>query len=348
MVERFNLTDDYSISRVINGCWQLSVGHSIKSQLDKEDIMKAFTMLVERGFTTFDCADIYTGAEEFLGEFSERLKKITSINDKRIQIHTKYVPDKDKLGNIKFEDTKTIITRSLTRLKKDTLDLVQFHWWDYEVDGMLDTFAHLERLKEEGYIRNLALTNFDTEHIAMIKAANFKIVSCQTQYSLLDRRPEKGFIDYCQAQGISQLCYGTLAGGLISERYIGVDDVDPDNRSQVKYKQIIEEGIGWDNYQNVLVILKTIADKHKVDLPQVAVRYILDRKGVGATIIGTRSSRHVLANEKIFSFKLDDDDISKIELFLAKTKILAGDCYELERSDPKFKSIIKTNLNKEK
>lgn len=345
MVERFNLTKDYSISRVINGCWQLSDGHALKSKLDRADIMKGFTMLVEKGFTTFDCADIYTGAEEFLGEFSDQLKNISTISSNQIQVHTKYVPDMDKLSNLKFEDTKAIITRSLSRLRKDTLDLVQFHWWDYQVEGMIETLGYLQRLKEEGYIRHLALTNFDTEQITKIVNAGIDIVSCQTQYSLVDRRPEKGLITYCQDQGIAQLCYGTLAGGLMSEKFIGASSIDPDNRSQVKYTQVIEEGMGWDNYQRLLLILQNIANKHNVSIANVAVRYILDRVGVGAVIIGTRSSRHVVSNEKIFSFLLDNEDIKTIESFLSKTNILDGDCYQLERESPKFKSIIKTNLN---
>ena len=75
MVERYKLAEDYTIARVINGCWQLSEGHSLTKELDMQDVKKAFHMLAERGFTTFDCADIYTGTEEFLGEFLTELKQ---------------------------------------------------------------------------------------------------------------------------------------------------------------------------------------------------------------------------------------------------------------------------------
>ena len=59
MAERLELAKDYSISRVINGCWQLSEGHSLQATLDMQDVMKAFHMLAERGFTTFDCRYLY-------------------------------------------------------------------------------------------------------------------------------------------------------------------------------------------------------------------------------------------------------------------------------------------------
>ena len=71
---RITLANGYSFSRVINGCWQLSEGHSLSGALDMDDVMRAFHMLVERGFTTFDCADIYTGAEDFIGRFVRELK----------------------------------------------------------------------------------------------------------------------------------------------------------------------------------------------------------------------------------------------------------------------------------
>ena len=87
MVEKFELAKDYKISRVINGCWQLSEGHSLTAQLDKQDIMLAFNLLAEKGFTTFDCADIYTGAEEFLGQFIKQLKNGSNITPDDIQIH---------------------------------------------------------------------------------------------------------------------------------------------------------------------------------------------------------------------------------------------------------------------
>ena len=67
--ERYVFKDGYSIPRVLNGCWQMSLGHSLNGPLDMADVKKGFYDLKARGFTAFDCADIYTGAEEFIGEF---------------------------------------------------------------------------------------------------------------------------------------------------------------------------------------------------------------------------------------------------------------------------------------
>ena len=347
MVERIELTDGYSISRVINGSWQLSKGHKLNGQLDLSDIMRAYNVLAEKGFTTFDCADIYTGAEEFLGEFVSQLKNNSALGPHSIQIHTKFVPDINILKDIDFKYTEKIIDRSLKRLRRDELDLVQFHWWDYDIHGCVETARYLQTLKEKGKIRNIAVTNFDTEHLKELVDAGIEIVSCQTQYSLLDRRPEKGFIEYCRSNGILQLCYGTIAGGFLSEKWLdsAIPEI-PDNRSQVKYQLIIEESMGWEKYQQLLELLKNIARKHEVGIANVAAKYILNKQGVGAVIIGTRSSRHIASNEKIFAFELFEDDVKKIDAFLEPISIIQGEPFGLERTvGSKFRNSMKMNIN---
>ena len=91
----------------------------------------------------------------------------------------------DILSQVDYQYTERIIDRSLRRLNRDVLDLVQFHWWDYDTPGCLDTAGYLYRLKEKGKIRNIGVTNFDTEHFAEIVEAGIPIVSIQTQYSVL-------------------------------------------------------------------------------------------------------------------------------------------------------------------
>lgn len=60
-IARTQLTADYSIPKIINGGWQLATGHALAHALDMKDAHNAFAELLDRGFDTFDCADIYTG-----------------------------------------------------------------------------------------------------------------------------------------------------------------------------------------------------------------------------------------------------------------------------------------------
>ncbi|MDR1961883.1 MAG: aldo/keto reductase [Gracilibacteraceae bacterium] len=348
MSERFQLAEGYTISRVINGCWQLSEGHSLGAKLDMKDVMAAFHILVEKGFTTFDCADIYTGAEDFLGEFVLQLRRSKSFSADDIQIHTKFVPDINLLGDLDYAYTEKIIDRSLKRLNRDALDLVQFHWWDFDVPGCVEAAGYLCRLKEKGKIRHVAVTNFDTEHLAEIVDSGIPLVSCQSQYSLLDRRPEKKLLEYCRSKGISLLCYGTLSGGLIAEKWMGQTEIQPETRSHVKYLQVLENTLTFDGYQELLLLLRDISGKYSVGLSQIATKYILNQQGVGAAIVGVRNSRHVSDNANIFSFELEPADMEKIRRFLDKYPMLDGDPFVLERTPgSKYRNIMKMNLNDE-
>ena len=345
MDKKLKLSNGYTCNRVINGCWQLSAEHCLQGKLDFDDAMNAFHMLVERGFTTFDCADIYTGVEEFIGKFVLELMKSNSYTHDTIQIHTKYVPDLKDLANVDFKYTEKVIDRSLERLHRDALDLVQFHWWDWEVPGYLDVIDDLYTLQKKGKIRNVGMCNFDTKHLKEVVDAGFHPVSNQTQYSVIDRRPEKQLVQFSEANDIKSFCYGTLSGGFLSEKWIG-KEYNAENRSLEKYNLVISETIGWDGYQKLLLMLQEIAQKHNVSIANVATQYILTRPSVGACMVGVRSSRHVESNQKIFEFELDAEDLLRIESFVKQFPMLDGDPFDMERAPGKFKNIMKMNLGK--
>lgn len=348
MGEKFELAPGYNINRVINGCWQLSAGHSLDGALDMKDVMLAFNELYEQGFTTFDCADIYTGAEEFIGSFVKELKDSHRYTPDCVQIHTKYVPDINILSTLDFAFTESIIDRSLKRLNRETLDLVQFHWWDYDVPGCIETAGHLVRLQEKGKIRCIGVTNFDTEHLKLLVDAGIPVVSCQSQYSVFDRRVQKKMLPYCRENGIKLICYGTLAGGFLSTKYIGHEPGAPETRSQVKYMQVIEDSLGWDGYQRLLSLLGGIAEKHGVSISNVATKYILSQPGVAAAIVGVRNSRHVKQNAQIFDFALSPDELSEIRAFIDSYGTLDGEPFELERTiGSKYRNIMHMNVNEE-
>ncbi len=346
---RITLDNGYSFSRVINGGWQLSAEHCLKGKLDIDDAIRAFHMLKERGLTTFDCADIYTGVEEILGRFVDELRAAGNYSHDDIQIHTKFVPDLNILDKVDLAYTEKVVDRSLMRMHRDCLDLVQFHWWDYEVPGMMETAFDLVKLKEKGKIRNIAMCNFDAEHLKMMVDAGIPVVSDQAQYSVFDRRPERALLRYAREHDVYCFCYGALAGGFLSERWIGVkrEDLEPETRSHVKYLQIIEDSLGWDGFQKILLLLKDIADAHQVSIANVAVRYILDQPGVGAVMVGCRSSRHVEDNARLFEFDLTEEELGRIRAFIERYPTPEGEPFALERTPgSRYRNIMKMNLNK--
>lgn len=348
MVNKVTLSSGYQISQVIKGGWQLAGGHG---KIDSKQAVEDMFAYVDAGITTFDCADIYTGVEEMIGEFRRQYKdKYGESGLQKIHIHTKFVPDIDKLDVIDEKYVETIIDRSLVRLGVDQLDLVQYHWWDYGVSHYVEVAHHLKTMQKKGKINNLAVTNFDVPRLREIVESGVKIVSSQNQYSVLDQRPENGLVTYCQNNDIKLLCYGTVAGGFLSERYLGQPEpAEPlENRSLVKYKLIIDDFGGWELFQELLQALKVIADKYGVSLTNVANRYVLDKPQVAGIIVGARNVEHLPDTLQVFDFALDEQDRDMIGGVIRKAHGPKGDTYSLEREKGgRHASIMKYNLNKE-
>jgi aryl-alcohol dehydrogenase-like predicted oxidoreductase len=325
LIPRFALSGDYTISRIIKGGWHLAGDHGV---IDPDQAQRDMAAFVDAGITTFDCADIYTGVEQLIGSF----RRAYPSHAKRVQVHTKFVPDLSDLQVVDRAYVETIIDRSLTRLGQERLDLVQFHWWDFTIPRFVETALELDRLRRAGKIARIGLTNFDVPHVAQLLDAGVPVTAHQIQYSLLDDRPNLGMVEYCGSKNIALLCYGTVSGGFLSERWLGKPAPrDLSNRSLIKYKLIIDDFGGWDLYQELLRALQGIALKHGVDIASVASRAILDRVQVAAAIVGAINTSHLAAHERIAALRLDAGDLSSIDAVTRLRKGPLGDIYQLER-----------------
>ncbi len=347
-IERIQLKTDYSISRIIKGGWHLAGGHGNIDESNAIADMKAF---VEAGITTFDCADIYTGVEILIGKFLKQYKSAFLSGDlPEVQIHTKYVPDYNALSTVTLKDTTKIIDRSLRRLGADTLDLVQFSWWDYNVPRYVETAHHLAHLQKAGKIKHIGLTNFDGKHVNEILESGVSVLTNQVQYSLLDQRVEKDSNTIMEKYGIKYLCYGVVAGGFLSDKYLSVPEPLPplENRSLVKYRLMIDEFGGYELFKEALQILKSIADQYNVGIAEIATKYILQKELVGATIIGARNSEHLSKLKLLNSFNLNDSNLKQLKIIIDQSQGPNGAFYELERDkNGKHGSIMRYNLNED-
>jgi aryl-alcohol dehydrogenase-like predicted oxidoreductase len=347
-MERIELQPGYSISRVIKGGWHLAGGHgSIDEQTAVQDMLK----FVEAGITTFDCADIYTGVEELIGKFlKQQADAFKSGSLPAVQVHTKYVPDYNTLASLTKADVEKSIDRSLHRLGVEQLDLVQFHWWDYQFPKYLETALHLSELQKAGKIRFVGVTNFNAGKVQEMLDAGVTIASNQVQYSVLDRRVETDMTALAEKENIPYLCYGTVAGGFLSDRYFGAPEPEPpfENRSLTKYRLIIEEFGSYELFQNLLGTLKTIANKHDVNIAEVACRYIMQKPMVAGIIVGARNSKHLRRLQALDTFQLDEEDLAIIEQITSQGQGPNGPFYDLERDKTgKHGAIMKYNLNED-
>ncbi|MFL6471308.1 MAG: aldo/keto reductase, partial [Nitrososphaeraceae archaeon] len=326
----YKLAPDLTVCRIVNGMWQVAGGHGrIDHELAIEDMVKYH----EAGFTSWDLADIYGPAEDFVGEFRRKLLALKGKEEElnRIQALTKWVPQPVRITRSIVNES---IQRSLRRMSVNSLDLLQFHWWDYNNPYYMDALKYLSDLLYKGIIKHIGITNFDTKRMQMMLDSDIRIVSNQVQYSIIDRRPEVKMIPFCLDHNISLLAYGSICGGLLSERYLG--RIEPsaaelNTLSLRKYKQMIDAWGGWNLFQELLSTLKRIAQKHNVSIANVATRYILDRPAVAGVIIGVRLGiiDHRNNNAQVFNFSMDKTDCADIDAVCTHSNNLfdiIGDC----------------------
>lgn len=315
--------------RVLNGMWQVSGAHGA---IDPAAALNDMIAYHQAGFTTWDLADHYGPAEDFIGAF--RLRLAREVGQAALREHlafTKWVP---RPGHMARATVEQAVALSLRRMGVDALDMLQFHWWDYAHPAFLDALRHLHALHQQGVIRALALTNFDSERLRRICEMGIGIVSNQVQYSLIDRRPERAMADVCAMHDVKLLAYGSLCGGLLSERYL--DRPEPtraelQTASLRKYKQMIDTWGDWDLFQQLLHTCQRVAARHAVSIANVAVRFILDRPSIAGVIAGTRLgvSEHRAERARVFSFALEADDVAALDAASGKGRNLftiIGDC----------------------
>ncbi len=329
-IERCELAPGFSISRVLTGLWQIA-DMERDGPFDLDVAASAMSAYVNAGLTTFDMADHYGSAEDVAGRFLRR-----EAPGESAQILTKWVP---KPGPLTRRDVRAAVERSLDRLQSSRIDLLQFHAWSYADPAYLDCLFCLQELKEEGLIRHLGVTNFDTAHLRVIVASGIEVVSNQVCFSMLDQRPRQQMSTFCQEHGIRLLAYGTLAGGLLTDRYLGKPEPTGDaldTWSKMKYKRFLDSAGGWESFQRLLETLSDVAARHEASIANVACRYILDQPAVGGIIVGARlgESEHLAENLSLFELTLDERDRAQIETALATLTPIPGDCGDEYRKPP--------------
>ncbi|KAI8524285.1 hypothetical protein RHMOL_Rhmol13G0138400 [Rhododendron molle] len=294
-----NGKDSLDICRVVNGMWQTSGGWG---RIERDSAVDAMLKYADSGLTTFDMADIYGPAEDLYGIFINRVRRERPPELlESVKGLTKWVPPPVKMTSSYVRES---INVSRKRMDVEALDMLQFHWWDYSNTGYIDALKHLTDLKEEGKIKTVALTNFDTERLHMILENGIPVVSNQVQHSLVDMRPQQKMAELCQLTGVKLITYGTVMGGLLSEKFLDTNLSIPfagpplNTPSLQKYK----------------------------------------RAAVAGSMVGVRLglSEHIKDVNAVFSLVLDEEDVNSIREVQKKGKDLMriiGDCGDEYRLD---------------
>jgi aryl-alcohol dehydrogenase-like predicted oxidoreductase/enamine deaminase RidA (YjgF/YER057c/UK114 family) len=331
--DHITLAPGLSISRVITGLWQVADMERGGNALDLDRAAAALGDYAAAGFDTFDMADDYGSAEDIAGRFNQG---VAQGRFKPARVFTKWCPTP---GEMTPEVVRAGVQRSMDRLKTNRIDLLQLHWWVFEHPAYLDAMRELVKLQAEGKIGHLGLTNFDTDHLHLLVKQGYKIATNQVCFSLLDRRAGEEMTAFCLANNVKLLAYGTLGGGLLTEKWLGRPEPaqgDINDWSKMKYARFVAQIGGWRVLQGILEALAKVAKKHGVSIANVATRWVLEQPAVGAIIVGARlgESEHRADNLKLFSFALDAEDKRVIDAALEETIRIPGDCGQEYRRPP--------------
>lgn len=319
-----------TFAEVIIGLWQIADMERSGAKLDLEKASNAMLEYYENGFKTFDMADHYGSSEEIAGYF----KKKYPVPD--VKLYTKWVPEP---GKINEQITEQAIHKALKRLNSERIDLLQFHAWNYADPNWLNALFALSTFQKKGMIDKIGLTNFDHAHLNMVIQSGIEVSSNQISYSLIDQRASNNMTKLCVENKINILAYGTVAGGYLSEKWLGKTEPDYSNErtwSQLKYKRFIDAAGGWDWYQSLLATLSAIAKQKNCSIATVASAYISKSAAVGSVIIGARlgESAHISENKKITSLTFSAEELNKINTMLKQAQNIPGNCGDEYRKPP--------------
>jgi aryl-alcohol dehydrogenase-like predicted oxidoreductase/enamine deaminase RidA (YjgF/YER057c/UK114 family) len=334
--ERFRLAPDLEISRIVTGLWQVADMERGGALLDPQAASSAMLDYARAGFDSFDMADHYGSAEVISGRFLARVAAGEDGGANRPTVFTKWCPQP---GPMTRDIVRAGVAERAARLGVSTIDLLQLHWWSFEHPAYLDAMRELAALQSEGVIRHIGVTNFDTAHLRVVVKQGLEVKTNQVCFSLLDRRAAGKMSAFCLEHNVRLLAYGTLAGGLMSKRWLGQSEPQDgaiSDWSKIKYQRFVSVIGGWQALQTILAALDQVARRHDVSISNVATRWVLDHPVVAAVIVGARlgEREHRADNLEIFSFALDDADRAILAQALEKTTPLKGDCGDEYRRPP--------------
>lgn len=328
-IDRTDIAPGLSICRVLHGMWQIADMEKDGTTVDPEATAAHLATYASRGFDSFDMADHYGSAELVAGAFRRHHDpdRNATLLTKWCPLPAFYTPSEIREG----------VQNSFDRMDTDVIDLLQLHWWQYEHPGYLDCLNELTEMRAEGLVRAIGLTNFNTDHLRILLAEGYPIATNQVCYSLLDRRAGGDMARLCQEKGVRLLCYGTLAGGFLSERWLDAPEpIEIPDWSKMKYKRFIDTTGGWNAFQNLLHAVKRVADHHQVSIAAVASRWVLQQPAVAAVIVGARfgENDHSADTEKLLHFNLRETDREIIDKALQQLSPPPGDCGDEYRKPP--------------
>jgi aryl-alcohol dehydrogenase-like predicted oxidoreductase len=300
---------DTPVSRIGLGTW--AIGGWMWGGTDEARSIETIRGAVHGGINLIDTAPVYGfgRSEEIVG------KALEGIRDQAV-IATKVAlewPGEQVRRNASAARIRQEVEDSLRRLRTDRIDLYQVHWPDPQV-AHEETARELERLRQEGKILAIGVSNYSPEQLeAFRQFANLSTV--QPPYNLFERAIEADVLPYAQRHGLVVLAYGALCRGLLSGRMNAETRFDGDDLRQGDPKF---QSPRFTQYLAAVAALTAFArEHHGKSVLALAVRWILDQ-GPTIALWGARKPEQLQGLDEAFGWQLSAEDLATIDAILAE------------------------------
>ncbi|MBE5996989.1 MAG: aldo/keto reductase [Lachnospiraceae bacterium] len=302
-----------NVSVMTLGTWGMGgVGWDNYDESTRADAIKT---AIECGINFFDTAPAYNGgeAERFLGRTFRKL----GVRDK-IMISTKtgnvFVNGTTYYRDGRYESIIKQVEESLTNLETDYVDLMLIHWPDPKTP-FEETMRALNKLKEDGKILHIGISNFSIEQMKEIEQYG-EIEAFQPHYSMVNREQEPIILSAAQ-DGMGIMTYGSLGGGILTGVHRELKEFSASDSRNRFYKHFHEPM--FSKVQELLKVMDQVSEKNGgVPLSQIALNWSVQKEFVSTCIVGAQTRDKVEQNADAFDWKLSAEDIVTLDAAIAK------------------------------
>jgi len=309
-------SSDLEVSVLSFGAWQIGDPEYWGPQA-QANAAQTVNAAIDAGVNLFDTAELYGR-----GVSEQQLGRALGTRRKDVLIATKAryqycAPDK----------LRRSCEASLNRLGTDVIDLFQIHWPSRQVP-FEETYIELERLRDEGKIRSIGVSNFgptDLDNWMRIGGC----VSNQIGYNLLFRSIEHELVDVCRKHNVGILVYMPLMQGLLADKWTSVDQIPP-NRRRSRLFASSREGVrhgepGCEQMTfDTLERLRRVADKLDVTMADLALAWLIAQPGVTSVIVGASTPAQVSQNAEVADLQLSAETMAELDEITSPLKQRLG------------------------
>lgn len=284
--------ENLKVSAIGVGTWSFGGGEgSYWGAQSQRDVDALVAEALEHGINFFDTAFGYNAgqSEISLGMALQGKREQAVICDK--------LPIQEDLAG--YEEA---VVGGLRRLGTEYVDLLMIHWPTRDRALLEQNLAALERMRQKGYIRQVAVSNFGLETLAMARDMGIQVAANEFAYNLLCRAIEYDILPYCQAEGIGIAAYMPIMQGILTGKYGDIQSIPENRRRSIQFRAqgnpLARHG-GPGAEAEVLQVLDTLRDQSEqtqVPAGDLALAWCIAKPGIATTIVGCRNAAQLRQN----------------------------------------------------